>query len=112
MSFSHWISVAALAVLPLAATAQQPQRQPNPADANAFVPTSTYVSAFKNHHAGTDELASPDKLWRAANEEVQTEGGHAGYEMPSAPGRQSQPQPATPKAAPHAGHDARNMGAK
>ena len=69
MSFSHWITVAVVAVLPLAATAQQ-SRQPGPADANATVPAIGYVSAFENYRTTPTEKATPDQLWRAANEEI------------------------------------------
>jgi hypothetical protein len=113
MSFSNWVSVAALALLPLAATAQQAvQQQPDPADGSASVPASTYVSAFKNYQAAASAEATPDKLWRTANEEVQTEDSHAGPAMPSGQGTQRQPQTEVQKAAPHAGHDGHNMGAK
>ncbi|MDB5853398.1 MAG: hypothetical protein JWR22_1439 [Herminiimonas sp.] len=113
MSFSNWVSVAALALLPLAATAQQPeQQQPDPSDGSASVPASTYVSAFKNYQAAASAEATPDKLWRAANEDVQTDTGHAGHAKASAQEVQRQPQADVPKAAPHAGHSGHNMGAK
>ena len=78
MPFSHWISVAVLAFLPLAATAQQSQ-QPSPADANVTVPAIGYVSAFENYRTTPAEKATPDQLWRAANEEIagqDMDGGH------------------------------------
>jgi hypothetical protein len=75
MSFSHWITVAAVAFLPLAVTAQQA----NPADANAAVAETSYVSAFKNYAATPEEIASPDQVWRAANEEVGGSDPHAGH---------------------------------
>lgn len=78
MSFSHWITVAVVAFLPLAATAQQSQL-PGPADASATVPAIGYVSAFENYRATPVEKATPDQLWRAANEEITNQdmqGGH------------------------------------
>jgi len=91
MSFSHWITVAVVAFLPLAATAQQSQ-QPGPADANATVPTVGYVSAFENYRATPEEKATPDQLWRAANEEITSQdmqGDHMAMPgmAPSAPGK-------------------------
>lgn len=113
MSFSQWITVAAVAFLPLAATAQQ--AQPNPTDANAVVAETTYVSAFKNYLTTPDETATPDQVWRAANEQVAQGDPHAGHG--AMPGMKAQPHPhaghgasmATPKAStaqpdPHAGH--------
>ena len=132
MSFSHWISVALVAFLPLAATAQQSQ-QPSPADANATVPAIGYVSAFESYRATPSEKATPDQLWRAANEEITNQdmdGGHVAMpgtapassgshtSMPgmqhgkpgshmSMPGMEAtKPQPKTDAAPsdPHAGH--------
>jgi hypothetical protein len=77
MPFSHWLTVAALASLPLAATAQQTRQDPT--DANAAVPTSAYKSAFTGYRAAADQQESPDKLWRGVNEEMQRLGGHAGH---------------------------------
>ncbi len=118
MSFSHWIAVAAVAFLPLAATAQQSQ-QLNPTDANATVPPVGYVSAFDNYRATPEEKTSPDRLWRTANEEVTSQDMHGRHAaMPgmgpatsgksmSMPGMGSaKPEPKTDAAPsdPHAGH--------
>ena len=115
MSFPYWITVAALAMLPLAASAQQ--QQWDPADANATVPASGYVSAFKNYRPGADEKASPDELWRAANADLQAKDGpgipvkDSGPENASPEARTAAPQKTTgqrvqvaPKTDPHAGH--------
>lgn len=83
MSFSQWITVAAAAFLPFAATAQQVQ-QPNPADANAAVAETSYVSAFKNYLTTPEEPVTPDQIWRAANEQVaqgESHAGHSGHNM-------------------------------
>lgn len=81
MFIKQWIAIGVLAsaLLPFAATAQQKTQQPSPLDANAPVSASTYVSAFKNYQAASDEEVSPDKAWRAANDEVGKLGGHAGH---------------------------------
>jgi hypothetical protein len=91
MSFTHWL--AALALLPLAVTAQEKQQPLDPWNANAPVPASTYESPFKNYKAAADEPESPEKTWRAANEEMGRLGGHAGQmkveASASAPGQVS-----------------------
>lgn len=79
MSISIRHLAGALVLLPLAATAQSMRHQHNPADANAPVPASAYVSAFKNYSAMANEDASPDKVWRAANAEVQNAVGQSGH---------------------------------
>ena len=108
MSFSHRIMVAVLALLPLAAAAQQAQPA-NPADANAPVPATGYVSAFKSYLATPEEQASPDTVWRAANEEVAgTPAVHAGHtdHLAKPQGSTIATTPAPAKADPHAGHGA------
>lgn len=79
MSFSYRLIAAVLASLPLTAAAQVKSHHTDPADANVTVPASTYDSAFKSYQAATDEKQSPDKAWRAANDEVRSLGGHAGH---------------------------------
>lgn len=132
MTFSHWITVAAVAFLPLAATAQQVQ-QSNPSDANASVAEAIYLSAFKNYLTTPEGEETPDQIWRAANEQVAQGDPHAGHGakpgMKSPPAGQPsgsvQPNPhaghgaqmATPKAStsqpdPHAGHSGHNMQGK
>lgn len=104
MSFSYWPKVAALALLPAAAIAQQVQ-QAGPTDANAPVPASSYVSAFENYRTATDNQSSPDAVWRAANEEVGRSDPHAGHS--ATPGMNAQPAALQSNATqpdPHAGH--------
>jgi hypothetical protein len=106
MSFSFWPRAAALALLPAAAFAQQGQAV-GPADANAPVPASGYVSAFANYLSAPDRQASPDAFWRAANEEVGPNGPHAG--QMAMPGPKAQPpavQPGPVQPDLHAGHGA------
>ena len=105
MSFSYWSKAAALALLPLAAMAQQA----GPADPNAPVPASQYVSVFREYRAVPDEQGSPDETWRTANQALADQDAHAAHgAMPN-----TASQPAAPAAAPavtpapadpHAGH--------
>lgn len=100
MSFSHWLTVAGLALLPLGAPGQQIQQQLDPADADAFVSMPRYTSAFNNYRPATDPSASPDKVWRAANDGVQSSKRHAGHMQEPVPANSS----STPKADPHGDH--------
>lgn len=79
MSTKQWLAVAAWALLPMAASAQQEQANYNPADANAPVNAMPYESAFKSFRSSSDEQATPDKVWRTANDEMGKLGGHAGH---------------------------------
>lgn len=97
MSFSTWPKVAALALLPLAAIAQQ---APDATDAKALAAPSTYVSAYANYRVSFDEKSTPDQVWRAANDAVREQDAHAVHAG-------MQPMEAVmpaPKADPHAGH--------
>ena len=97
MSFSPWPRAAVLALLPLAAIAQQ---TPDATDANAPVAPSAYVSAYANYRPSADQKSTPDQVWRAANEAVQEQdvhAAHAGMKPMEAATR-------APKADPHAGH--------
>ena len=113
MSFPNWIKIAALAMLPLAAAAQ------DPSDAKSAVPPSGYVSAFKNYHPAAIEKASPDELWRAANADLQARDGQGIPEKDAGPDNVAsgartdvpqktpgQPVQVAPKTDPHAGHHA------
>lgn len=100
MFFSLKLMLASLALLPLAAFAQAIQQQPDPADAHAAVPAPGYTSALNNYRPATDQAATPDKLWRTANDEVQAPAGHAGHTM----GVESNDAAPVPKADAHAGH--------
>ena len=64
-----------LTVLPLAAAAQSPSA---PQEAQAFVPATTYRSAFTGYRPAAEEDATPDQTWRAVNEKVGKAGGHMG----------------------------------
>ncbi len=117
MSISIWYLTGALALFPLAAAGQPMQQQHNPADANAPVPAPAYESAFNHYRAMADEDASPDKVWRAANTEVQNAASQSGQmaepgsreAAPAATSKKSEGAPARKEAAmpsvdPHAGH--------
>ena len=79
MSFSYWLSVAAAAVLPLAAFAETNRTLPDPADAGVSVNTRLYVSAFKDYRPAANDQETPDKTWRASNDTTKRLGGHAGH---------------------------------
>ncbi|CAL61742.1 conserved hypothetical protein; putative exported protein [Herminiimonas arsenicoxydans] len=100
MFFSLKLMVAGLVLLPLAVLAQAVLQQPDPADADAAVPAPGYTSALNNYRPAKDQAATPDKLWRAANDEVQNPAGHAGHTMET---ESSDAAPA-PKTDAHAGH--------
>lgn len=89
MLIKQWITIGVLASasVSFAALAQQVPAKPAPWDVNAPVSALTYDSAFKNYQAVADEQVSPDKAWRAANEEVGKLGGHMGHikSQPAAP---------------------------
>lgn len=93
MSFSIRRAAAALALLPAAALAQQ-GREADPANVNAAVPATVYVSAFADYRPASEPQSSPDQVWRLANEEVGRTGPHAAQ---TAPAEMPQPDP-------HAGH--------
>lgn len=103
MSLSYWSGVAALALLPLAAMAQQ-GRPAGPADPDAPVPAPTYLSVFTQYQPATEPRATPDQAWRTANEAVAGRDAHAGHgPMPATPVGDAVPSSAAP-ADPHAGH--------
>jgi hypothetical protein len=110
MSFSYWPKMALLALLPAAAIAQQVQER-SPTDPNTPVPTSSYVSAFKNYQPSTGEQGPPDTVWRAANEEVASQAEHAGHgghrAMPGMSANSTASEPNNSRAtspADHSGH--------
>jgi hypothetical protein len=78
MSLSNWMAVAIVAGLPLVAAAQDKTKKTDPANPDEAVPTAVYESAFKNYQPMKESSESPDKIWRAANDEVGRIGGHVG----------------------------------
>lgn len=103
MTLEQYLAFGVLASLPFAAIAQQAPQKPDPLAATAPVPASTYASAFKDYRAVADEQATPDKAWRAANDEVGRLGGHAGHARGNAEAAPATPAPAQP-APMHHGH--------
>lgn len=107
MSSKQWLAVAAWVFVPLAASAQQKQDS-NPVDPNAIVPTVRYESAFTSFRTSQEDSVTPDKVWRAANEEMGRLSGHVGHMKEGAPQATSSPTAETsaPKqgAADHSKH--------
>lgn len=83
MPLVHWMAVAALAISPFTApftvAAQTKDLAPDPADPRAQVAAFVHESAFNTYQFAAGQDASPDKTWRAANDEVQGLGGHMGH---------------------------------
>jgi hypothetical protein len=79
MPFAHWTAAAVFAALPLVAAAQEKNPSPAPDYPHARVPAPVYRSAFQDYRSTADNDTAPDKIWRAANKEVQELGGHAGH---------------------------------
>lgn len=99
MRLPHWPAAIALA-LPIGLAAQAAPRSDSPADPNAAVPVVRYESAFRPYRAARDDPATPDAVWRAANDAVQGEGGQSDHAGHSAPAQAA----SLPAVAPHAGH--------
>ena len=77
MSLPPWI--AAIAMLPLFAVAQERNTQPYPDDPNIKVPPPVYQSVLRDYRPTADEEKTPDKIWRDMNEDMRKLGGHAGH---------------------------------
>lgn len=87
-------AIGALLVLPMQAHAQQSRPLPDPADPTVAVPPTVYESVVSSPApAAPDGQATPDKIWRAANDAVAGMPSHAGH---GAHGAERQ----------HQGHDA------
>lgn len=71
----HWIAIAILAALPSIVAAQD---RPKPDEANAPTIPLQYDSAFAAYQAAGDLALTPDKNWRAVNDQVGRLGGHMG----------------------------------
>lgn len=77
MLLKQWISVAVLAVTPLALGQDKPQS--SPFDSRAPAGALRYESSFTGYRTAHDEGSTPDQLWRQANHEMGKLGGHAGH---------------------------------
>lgn len=67
------------AILAVMAAASASAQDVPAGSAAAAIPDGRYVSAFHDYRPVPDEASQPDKLWRAANEEVRMLQGHAGH---------------------------------
>lgn len=79
MSSNKWLALAAWALLPVAASAQQDHSSPSPSQPAVSSSTLGYQSAFADYRPFEEDTPTPDKVWRAANEEMGVLGGHAGH---------------------------------
>ena len=77
--FIHPFAAMALVTLSLIASAQEIQKKAHPADADAASTRFTYQSAFKSYRPASDPPETPDRIWRAANEDMGKLGGHMGH---------------------------------
>ncbi len=103
MNLKPWAALGAL-LHALGAEAQQPSRTPDPTDPSVAVPATVYQSALTGFTPAEKTTATPDKSWRAANDVVAGQPGHAGHHAP-APAQvpaQVQPQPQPQRPAPAA----------
>lgn len=91
MSLQHWTAIVLLAGLPWVAAAQATKPK-NPADPAAAVAAPVYESAFTDYQTLREEKETPDKVWRRANDEMATLGGHVGHT------KEGRPLPTTPAA--------------
>lgn len=113
MQLAHWVAIATLAALPLAATAQEKSKNPDPADPAAAVRSVPYESAFTGYQAVSEANESPEKLWRTVNDEMGRLGGHVGHtrQTPTAPDSMSKDMPKSePMPAGHGMHQKKKEG--
>ena len=99
MSIAPWMVIAALAILPLAVSAQNQPKAADPAEPGAPL---LYESAFASYQTSSESVQSPDKNWRAINDEMGRLGGHAGHTKEAAAAREKlfSPNAPTPPKAP------------
>ncbi len=102
MSIAPWMAIAALAILPLAVSAQDKPKPADPTNPAAAVAPLLYESAFAGYQTSSEPEQSPDKNWRAINDEMSRLGGHAGHtkEAAAARGKLFSPNAPTPPKAP------------
>ncbi|MGZ8287744.1 MAG: hypothetical protein ACXW2U_02305 [Telluria sp.] len=94
MTQLRWIAAGLMAAFPLAALAQASPQPADPLDPKAQATAPGYVSAFAGYvPAASGQQATPDKTWRAANDNVAKSGGHEGHAA-AAPVDHSQHAPA------------------
>lgn len=105
MKLKLWAAFAALSAAALEAQAQQSNRSPDPADPSVAVPATVYKSVLTGHVPPANSTQTPDKTWRAANDAVAGQAGHAGHHQAPAPApAQEVPRQPMPAAAPKDQH--------
>lgn len=109
-SSARWALRVLMALLPLSSSAQNQEADPAAPTQGA---APHYESAFRNYQAAADSGETPDKAWRAANDQVARLRGHAGHlrnagpREGASPAAPAVPEPA-PTPAPPAGHAGRH----
>lgn len=120
MSLIRWTAIAMLVVAPVAVAAQENTRPMDPSNPAVESASFAYESALSGYRSMPEDGEAPKSVWRAANDEMASLGGHAGH-LKGAPGDASpSPQADIPQVAPkaktmpagHAGHgmDQNNKG--
>lgn len=98
MTSTQWAAMfGALLAVPLSALAQPTTPGADPADPRAAVPPVVYTSAIAGAAPRAPDTATPDKVWRAANDTVAGTQGHAGHDAAATPALQAS-APAQPPA--------------
>jgi hypothetical protein len=107
MTPTQWFVLGTLASVSLAGAAQPVIAGHNPLDPDATVAGVNYQSAFANFHRNSGEqIPSPDKVWRYANDDLAKTALHGAHAMPTA-----EPPPA-PAKAPSTDHSKHHTGAE
>ena len=75
------MAIATLVLAPVAVTAQKNPRAADPTDTAATTTPYRYESAFSRYQSISDTDEAPEKVWRAANDEMGKLGGHVGHVM-------------------------------
>lgn len=116
MSITRWLAIATVTFTPITFAAQDRPHSGDPNDPNAAATPFAYESTFASYRAAPETDETPNKAWRAANDEMGRLGGHAGHiknSVSSAPAASMNPSrpasndtPDQPKAmsADHSGH--------
>jgi Cu(I)/Ag(I) efflux system periplasmic protein CusF len=84
---------AAMPVPTPVASAQDNGKPGDPANPAETVSGPAYQSAFSDYQAARESTVAPDKIWRAANDEMARLGGHAGQTKEASDGMQMKNMP-------------------
>lgn len=98
MKLTLWAAFAALSATALGAQAQQSPRVPDPADPSVAVPATVYESVLTGRVLPTNSNETPDKAWRAANDALAGQTGHAGHHSATPAPTQEAPRQSAPVA--------------